>query len=204
MAIVITQPSTITELVAVDGAFDEIMKGVKRHLEEEYKQSRIVGSNYKDVFLASIQLALQSAISYEQVKMEGQKLALEASKTENELLLIQAKKGATIAQIKLYDRQRKGYTDNAQSQALKILSDTYVVLKSKGGDVANNLPDQLTIKAFEETLKDHLETVGLDSISGFVRDDDGVPSGNGTPAPGKADDYVPSPTVPVDQAITIE
>lgn len=47
-----------------DGTFDTVMKVISEHLEKEYKQGRITGSQYSEVYIGAIQAALGNATQF--------------------------------------------------------------------------------------------------------------------------------------------
>lgn len=81
-------PMTIAELTTTDvggaGAFDVLMRSVKSHLEEEFKGQRIRGSDYSTVYLGSMNLAMQTAMSF---LLQGKKAGLELALLEKQVLL---------------------------------------------------------------------------------------------------------------------
>lgn len=60
------------------GVFDELMRSVKAHLQEEYDAQRIRGSEYTQAYTAALQGAMQQAIQWQ----------LQAAISENQALLI--------------------------------------------------------------------------------------------------------------------
>jgi len=47
------------------GTFDKLMKGVDKHINEQYSSNRINGSDYANVYLGSLQAALAQSIQFE-------------------------------------------------------------------------------------------------------------------------------------------
>lgn len=81
----------IDELTQVDvqgnGVFDVLMRAMKGHLEEEFKQSRIRGPEYATVYLGSLQSVLGASLDF---LLQQQKAALEAENIKAQTLLIEA------------------------------------------------------------------------------------------------------------------
>jgi hypothetical protein len=46
------------------GSFDALMRSVKAHLEQEFLKNRIKGPEYSTVYLASLQLAMQTGLTF--------------------------------------------------------------------------------------------------------------------------------------------
>lgn len=46
------------------GIFDELMRTIKSHIDIEFKKGRITGKNYSEVYLGTIQYALNTALEY--------------------------------------------------------------------------------------------------------------------------------------------
>lgn len=49
---------------AQTGIFDELMKAVDYHINEQYTSNRITGSDYANVYLGSMQAVLQQSMQY--------------------------------------------------------------------------------------------------------------------------------------------
>jgi len=58
-----------------DGSFDKLMVSVNAHLESQFTQNRIKGSDYANVYLGSLQTAMAQAIAFELGKQQADKQA---------------------------------------------------------------------------------------------------------------------------------
>lgn len=82
----------MTEIVVTDittsqvdgsGVFDELMTVTRLHLDEQYTQNRIKGSDYASVYLGSVQSVMQQSISY---LLGRQQAAAQAELTEAQII----------------------------------------------------------------------------------------------------------------------
>lgn len=53
-----------TAAVDGEGVFDQLMKSVKLHLDEEYSSQRITGNEYSTVYLGALTAVLQTSIQF--------------------------------------------------------------------------------------------------------------------------------------------
>jgi len=65
-------PQLTTGEVAGDGVFDVVMQAFNGHMEREYKSSRIRGPEYAQVYLGSLQAAMQAALQFLLAKEEAE------------------------------------------------------------------------------------------------------------------------------------
>ena len=108
--------SDLTEgTVAGSGTFDVLMQTVKKHLDEEYKQGRIKGSDYSTVYLGSLTAVLEQASSFLLAK---EKVSLETQLMEQQILLAEKEVEKANAQIALVQQQ----TENALAELQIILA----------------------------------------------------------------------------------
>jgi hypothetical protein len=126
-----TTQSTIT---AKTGNFDELMKTVTLHLEDQFSAGRITGTDYATVYLGALQSVLAQAVTFtlNMNKANAEKLLVDAQelKVDAETTLL-GKKGATEdkqllvmeEQIDLFEEQAKGFKWNADAKYLKSLLD---------------------------------------------------------------------------------
>lgn len=135
-----------------NGVFDELMKSVKAHLKEEYDSQRIRGSEYTQVYIASIQAAMQQSIEWylgaEIAKNQALLLEkqIEGQEKQNELLAEQ--KEQLIAQTELIRVQ----TANAEAEGELIPHQKELLIK-QGMQVAVNIDllEQQTLTEVENT-----------------------------------------------------
>ena len=108
---------------AGDGVFDQLMKSIKSHLMEEYTANRIRGSEYTQVYLQSLQTAMQQSIQWQ----------LGAQIAENQAKLIEKQVEQAEKQLLLLEEQRQlliVQTDQARQQTVNLALD------------ADNIPKQ--------------------------------------------------------------
>lgn len=82
----------ITDLTSESssGVFDKMMEGIDRKLTEQFEEGRITGSDYANVYLGGMQVALQESVKFIQVQAQdkinvsqsAQDLALKRSQQE--------------------------------------------------------------------------------------------------------------------------
>ena len=76
------------------GYFVELMTSFNRYISEEYKQNRLTGAQYAEVYLGGMQANLQAALAYaqhrDQVALQEEKLELERELNETQKALIRA------------------------------------------------------------------------------------------------------------------
>lgn len=125
---------------AGSGLFDELMRTVNSHLRNEYDRGRIAGNDYGQVYLGSLNGAMQTASQFT--------LALEQTNKENELLTQQ------IAQIK------------TQNEILLLQKDQAVIAKDTAQyNLDFTLPEQLN-KLLAETAATVQQTLLIQSQIG--------------------------------------
>lgn len=109
----LTVPELTTTATNGTGVFDVLMRSVKAHLEQEFVQGRIKGPEYSEVYLASLNLAMQTGMTFllqkDKADLEAQLLTaqvtlanVEVQKAQAELAILQAQEQkipAEIAQI---------------------------------------------------------------------------------------------------------
>ena len=76
------------------GYFVELMTSFNRYISEEYKQNRLTGAQYAEVYLGGMQANLQAALAYaqhqDQVALQEEKLELERELNEAQQALVRA------------------------------------------------------------------------------------------------------------------
>ncbi len=78
-----------------EGLFDQLMRSVKAHLLDEYDNQRIRGSDYANVYIASIQNAMSQAIQWQ----------LSAEIQENQAAILEQQALSAAKQVELADQQ---------------------------------------------------------------------------------------------------
>ena len=128
-----TTESTIS---AKTGNFDELMKTVTLHLEEQFNAGRITGTDYATVYLGALQSTLAQAVNF---TLNMNKANKEADLLAQKEITEYAQTGTTAAstlpvsgsvsgkQITLFTEQAKGFKWNAENKYLKTLLDAYAI-----------------------------------------------------------------------------
>lgn len=127
---------TVTDLTSASpagaGTFDVLMRAVKAHLDEEFKRGTLKGPEYATVYLGSVNLAMQTGMSF---LLQQQKVGLEVSLLEKQLLLAQAQVDkAAIELAMLTASQGKVPLEIAQLTAQNLL-----ITQQKTNLVSENL-----------------------------------------------------------------
>lgn len=183
---VITKADLTTKQVGGTGVFDELMTTVSAHLQAEFKNQRITGTDYSKVYLGamqsvmsqSIQFLLQKEISGKQADLltEQIKTQIEQTATLTKALeangLLDKQVLAVIAQINQTDAQTtllgtqntKTGSENAlvQSQQAKVDAEKLVVDKQLLNVVQTTLTEaERTELTAKQILAATAETAGV-------------------------------------------
>ena len=132
--------------LAGSGVYDVLMRATKAHLEAEYTNNRIKGSDYATVYLGSMQHTLDAALQF---LLQNQKIALEAQLLEKQILLAEVevkKAGAQLLQIQAQTELAKAELSVVQANALKVPAEIDL-LKAQTDKV-----EQETLNAVTENL----------------------------------------------------
>lgn len=125
------------------GAFDVLMQVMELHLEEQYADGRITGSDYANVYLGGLQEVLKTSIGYvlqqEEAGFKGDAAAEQVLKIQAETDLVQGQVAKVYSEIALTDQKQitelaqttdpsggllKGKLDLIAAQTLGFASDT--------------------------------------------------------------------------------
>ena len=117
------------------GNFDNLMKVVTLHLEKQFTDGRITGTDYATVYLGAFQSTLAQAVSFTlNMNKANEEADLLAQKTTTEYAQTLVTGNTTpnansIAgkQITLFTEQAKGFKWNAENKYLKSLLDAYAI-----------------------------------------------------------------------------
>lgn len=165
------------------GHFDTIMKSALLHIKKEYDENRIKGSDYANVYLGTIQSAMQQAIQF---ALQEQMTEAQIAATEADTAIKQAQstkdlqvKDAQIGKISvdtskvnyetstllpaqkaLINRQEKGFDDDAKQKLLKQTLDSWSVAYSVAQD-ANAIPDTITTSVIDSITKNAMSSLGV-------------------------------------------
>ena len=122
-----------TGMVNGKGLFDSLMHTVKQHLQQEFDENRIRGSEYTKVYLGSMEAVLGNTVQYllgmSLIEEQKEKLSLEAEILRQEIKLFPLKEKQLDAQIKLTDAQiKKAEVDIRQAEEQVLLAKEQVKL----------------------------------------------------------------------------
>lgn len=128
----IVLPGLTTAQITGSGAFDVLMRAVKAHLEEEFKAGRIKGSDYATVYLGSMNLAMQSGLSF---LLQAHKSGLEATLLEKQITL--AEKAIEKADLELEILEAS--KPKVAAEIAQITAQTALINQQKTNAVTENL-----------------------------------------------------------------
>jgi hypothetical protein len=138
--------TTQSTLSAKTGNFDELMKTVTLHLEEQFNAGRITGTDYATVYLGALQSVLAQAVTFtlnmnksnKETDLLTQKEITEFAQTGKTSSVLPDASSVSGKQITLFTEQAKGFKWNAENKYLKALLDAYAinVSVSKDNDTA--------------------------------------------------------------------
>ena len=159
-----TTESTIS---AKTGNFDELMKTVTLHLEEQFNAGRNTGNDYATVYLGALQSVLAQVVTFtlnmnkanKETDLLAQKEITEYAQTGTTSASTLPVSGSVSGkQITLFTEQAKGFKWNAENKYLKALLDAYSVniSVSKEDDTATAilLPSASTSSGIAKVIED--------------------------------------------------
>ena len=155
--------TTQSTLSAKTGNFDELMKTVTLHLEEQFNAGRITGTDYATVYLGALQSVLAQAVTFtlnmnksnKETDLLAQKEITEYAQTGTTAAnTLPATGSVTGKQITLFTEQAKGFKWNAENKYLKSLLDAYAINVS-----VSKTADTATAK-----LQGGSSSTGIDSV----------------------------------------
>lgn len=112
--------SLTTGEVAGSGLFDELMRTVKGHLQEELQEQRITGSDYSQVYLGSLTACLQTGAQY----------TLQRDMTNKQLELLEEQRKQLVAHTALAVEQKNQLIANTAlvvNQDKQVIAQTLVI-----------------------------------------------------------------------------
>lgn len=147
---------TVTDLTSGDltgnGVFDELMRGTKAHIQDEYEKGRIKGSEYATVYLGALEAVMNQSLQFllqqqrvdaEARLMEAQiqtealnqdRIAQQTSNLQAEALNI-PKQGALLdAQVAVQGQQKL----NLQSEKLQTEAQTALIDQQTANAITEN------------------------------------------------------------------
>jgi hypothetical protein len=119
------------------GTFDVLMRSVKKHLDEEFRKGAIKGPEYSQVYLGSLNLAMQTGLSF---LLQKQKTGLEVDLLNKQLALADiGLQKATVELAMLTASQPK-----IQAEIDQLAAQTALVTQQKLNLIAEglNIPKQ--------------------------------------------------------------
>ena len=134
---VLTNSDLTTACITGEGVFDVLMRSVKAHLEEEFKRGTIKGPEYSTVYLGSMNLAMQTGLSFllqkQKIDLEAQLLTKQLAIADAEILIkaqhvLIAQQELAIATAKLANIPKEGTLLDSQNalvvqQAVNLVSE---------------------------------------------------------------------------------
>jgi len=144
--------NTLTEAsINGNGVFDILMRAMKEHLEQEFRQGRIKGGEYANVYLGSVQAVMQTALQFviQQNELNQNNLLKEKEIELAQQRIALAQAELAIQQAKLANIPKEGALLDAQTrvqnqQALNLASEKLLTEARKA------LTDQQTANAVAE------------------------------------------------------
>lgn len=130
-----TTPSALTNMpverlteakLTGKGVFDVLMQSVKLHLEQEYNQNRIRGTEYSQVYLGSMTAILEQSTRF----------LLDKDKSFYEIALIEAQVRLADAQVRLIEKQIEKEDQEAALRAAQVAKINREILTM---DISDNL-----------------------------------------------------------------
>ena len=147
------------------GYFDQLMNSIEEHIKQEYQANRIKGSDYANVYLGSIQYALQQAFQFGLQKLQTEEqvrasqvqtqIAEEQNELDKALKIKQIEKiNEDIESLNINDvLKQEQHTDNLVTTALDR------TLKQTQSD------DQLQTSALQrQQIVEQIESINLEDI----------------------------------------
>ena len=130
-----TTPSALTNMpverlteakLTGKGVFDVLMQSVKLHLEQEYNQNRIRGTEYSQVYLGSMTAILEQSTRF----------LLDKDKSFYEIALVEAQVRLADAQVRLVEKQIEKEDQEATLRAAQVAKINREILTM---DISDNL-----------------------------------------------------------------
>ena len=127
-----------------EGTFDDLMEAVTKHLSAQFKLGRLQGTDYANVYTASLQAAMSNAVQYllgrsnaelieaqiREIEAKIELIGKQGEKVDAEIALLQAKERTEDKQLEVLDaqadmikEQAKGFQWSANQKYLKTIID---------------------------------------------------------------------------------
>ena len=130
-----TSPSTLTNMpvsklteAKLDGSgvFDVLMRATKAHLDQEFSQNRIKGTEYSQVYLGSLTAVMENSLRF----------LLDKDKSFYEIALVEAQVRLADAQVRLVEKQIEKEDQEAALRAAQVAKINREILTM---DISDNL-----------------------------------------------------------------
>jgi hypothetical protein len=165
-------------VVTGDGYFDDLMETVNKHLDVQYRSSRLTGSMYAQAYVGLVQAAMTQSVAFALSKRRSE---LQADKVANEVAIsdIAVEVSGETKEDKInvsgYKAEVEGITRDIASgtknnkislvgqQLAKLVADTEYVIQ-QDAQLVQSVADNKLIKAID-TLGDTYGTFGAGGIT---------------------------------------
>lgn len=130
-----TSPSTLTNMPVTklteakldgSGVFDVLMRATKAHLDQEFSQNRIKGTEYSQVYLGSLTAVMENSLRF----------LLDKDKSFYEIALVEAQVRLADAQVRLVEKQIEKEDQEAALRAAQVAKINREILTM---DISDNL-----------------------------------------------------------------
>lgn len=156
-----------------EGVFDHLMRAAKSHLEQEYTSNRIRGPEYSQVYLGSMQSAMQYALQFVLEKQRADKQAdlLAAqivTEEKQQALLTQQTINAETENTVLVAQECKlrAEYDVLMEQKLKVVAETALLTQKKATEKAQTVGAGVDV----DSMIGRQKALYLAQAEGFKRD----------------------------------
>ena len=171
-----------------NGAFDKLMAAARVHLDREFSNQRITGTEYAEVYLGTLQNVMNTSLSYliqganldlqrqlieQQVilaTIEARKAEIEMEKVKVELQLLELQKPKMAAEVKLIEAQVVQIeAENALIPKKAALMDAEVLYKEKQGElitsqIANSIKEGELIDSQKLKMAQEVQNLAAEEI----------------------------------------
>lgn len=147
--ITVAQLTNATDTDAGTGVFDVLIAAVNRHINQEYSEGRITGTDYATVYLGSMQSVLSESVKFllgeQAADKQGDLIANQAATEESKKLLVEA--------------QTLGFKTDTKQKVLKQMLDAYAAVLSLA-TTEPNVPETVTEQSIDQLAQEILTDVG--------------------------------------------
>lgn len=140
----LTDGSIVSDVWVGTGIFDVLIAAVNENIKIQYDQGRITGSDYANVYLASMQAVIAQSMQF-LLERKGKEVQVDTGLKQQEVM---------DSQIALYNRQRESFDDNKYQKLLEAQmnynsmifgeADSPVVLGISGEIAVNDIFNKIT------------------------------------------------------------